>query len=95
MPGGQGVVTVCRDGGVRHWDREGRLLAVMRAHVKPVWFVEGTADGGTVATASEDTTVRLWPLRREDLLRLAKERSIRDFTPEERDRYGHLLEPPR
>ena len=49
--------------------------------------------GGTVATASEDTTVRLWPLRRDDLLRLAKERMVRGFTPEEHDRYGPLLEP--
>jgi WD40 repeat protein len=95
LPGGKGVVTTCKDGAVRHWDREGRLLAVMRGHVKPVWFVECTADGAMVATASEDTTVRLWPLRRDDLLRLAKERSIRSFTPEERDRYGPLLEPAR
>jgi WD40 repeat protein len=93
LPGGKGVVTVCKDGAVRHWDRGGKLLAVMRAHVKPVWFAECTADGGSVATASEDTTVRLWPLLRDDLLRLAKERSIRGFTPEERDRYGPLLEP--
>lgn len=93
LPGGKGVVTTCKDGTVRHWDRDGRLLAVMRGHVKSVWFVECTADGGTVATASEDTTVRLWPLRRDDLLRLAKERMVRDLTPEEHDRYGALLEP--
>lgn len=93
LPGGKGVVTTCKDGSVRHWDRDGRLLAVMRGHVKSVWFVECTADGGTIATASEDTTVRLWPLRRDDLLRLAKERSIRGFTPEEHDRFGPLLEP--
>ncbi|HEX5136944.1 MAG TPA: WD40 repeat domain-containing protein [Planctomycetota bacterium] len=94
LPGGKGVVTSCRDGAVRHWDRGGRLLAVMRGHVQPVWFVECTLDGNTLATASEDTTVRLWPLGRDDLLRLSKERLVRDFTPEERDRYGPLLEPP-
>ncbi len=91
LPGGLGVATTCKDGAVRHWDRDGRLLAVMRGHVKAVWFVECTKDGATLATASEDTTVRLWPLRREDLLRIARERSFRDFTAEERDRYGDLL----
>jgi WD40 repeat protein len=93
LPGGLGVATTCKDGAVRHWDRDGRLLAVMRGHAKAVWFVECAKDGATLATASEDTTVRLWPLRREDLLRIAKERSFRGFTAEERDRYGNLLAP--
>lgn len=93
LPGGLGVATTCKDGAVRHWDRDGRLLAVLRGHAKAVWFVECTKDGATLATASEDATVRLWPLRREDLLRIAKERSFRGFTPEERDRYGALLAP--
>jgi len=91
VPGRGGVVTTCKDGAVRHWSREGRLLAVMRGHVNAVWVVECTEDGATLATGSVDTTVRLWPLKRDDLLRIAKERSFRDFTPEERDRYGDLL----
>jgi len=94
VPGGGGVLTTCKDGAVRHWSRKGQLLAVMRGHVKGVWFIECTKDGATATSASEDTTVRLWPLKRDDLLRLAKERSIRDFTPEERDRYGDLLATP-
>ncbi len=95
LPGGLGIATTCKDGAVRHWDRDGRLVAVMRGHAKAVWFVECTKDGSILATASEDTTVRLWPLRREDLLRIARERSFRAFTPEERDRYGALLAPAR
>jgi WD40 repeat protein len=93
LPGGLGVATTCKDGAVRHWDRDGRLVAVMRGHAKAVWFVECSADGATLATGSDDTTVRLWPLRRDDLLRIARERSFRGFTPEERDRYGPLLSP--
>ncbi|MHC4729368.1 MAG: WD40 repeat domain-containing protein [Planctomycetota bacterium] len=91
LPRGQGVVTACKDGSVRHWDRDGRLRAVMKGHVSAVWRLDCTKEGDWLATASEDTTLRLWPLGRASLLRIAQERLCRDFTPEERARYAKLL----
>jgi WD40 repeat protein len=92
LPEGRGIITTCKDGSVRHWDREGNLLAVMHGHTRAVWLLDCTKDGSWLATGSEDSTVRLWPLRREDLLRIARERLCREFTPEERERYRRLLE---
>jgi WD40 repeat protein len=91
LPHGLGIVTACSDGSIHHWDREGHLLAVMRGHVRNVWLLDSSKDGTWLVTGSVDTTARLWPLRREDLLRIANERASRDFTAEERERYERLL----
>jgi WD40 repeat protein len=91
LPERRGIVTACKDGSIRHWDREGQLRAVMHGHVRTVWLMDCTKDGEWLVTGSEDTTARMWPLRREDLLRIAGERASRDFTDEERYRYERLL----
>jgi WD40 repeat protein len=80
------------DGTVRHWDPDGKLLAVMKTHCgRAVTCGDYTTDGRWLVTGAEDMTVRIWPLRRDDLLRIAKERVPRDFTPAERERFAALL----
>jgi WD40 repeat protein len=91
LPRGQGAVTGCRDGTVRHWDADGQLRAVIAGHARTVWRVEGSKEGDWIATGSEDTTVRLWPLGCDALLAIARERACRDFTAEERARYARVL----
>ena len=48
-------------------------------------------DGSRVLTTSSDKTARLWPVDADQLLERADRLCIRDFTPEERERYGDLL----
>jgi WD40 repeat protein len=89
---GRSFMTGCMDGSIRHWDRDGKLLAVMSGvEGVMVTYIDYTDDGRWLATGGDDGTARLWPLKREDLLRAAKDRVPRDFTEEERDRYSALL----
>jgi Flp pilus assembly protein TadD len=50
-------------------------------------------DGRFVATGSVDGTARLWHADDAELVRVAEERILRDFTPEERNRFAALLGP--
>ena len=54
-------------------------------------FATFSPDGSRILTSSVDKTARLWPVETEDLLARADRRCIRDFTPEERERYAHLV----
>jgi len=87
-----GFVTGCDDGLVRHWDLEGKLLAVMDGHKGiGITCADFTDDGAFLATGADDGTVRIWPLKRDDLSRIARDRVSRDFTPAERERFAALL----
>ena len=70
---------------------EGRELAIFRGHQGIVWWCEFSPAGDRVLTASWDRTVRTWLVDPVELLRLARKRAYRDFTPAERARYAGLL----
>jgi len=92
LPERDGFVTGCGDGLVRHFDRDGRLLAVMDGHMgHGIVCGDYTDDGRFLVTGGDDGTARIWPLERDDLLRIAKERVSREFTPAERKKYPDLL----
>lgn len=92
LPEQDGFVTGCMDGLVRHWDRDGNLRAVMDGQEKcAITCADRTEDGRYLATGSDGGTAYVWPLKRDDLLRLARDRVARGFTPEERELYAELL----
>ncbi len=57
----------------------------------PLPLARLSPQGDLISAASTDGTARLWYVRGDDLLRIANERQVRDFTPEERERYKDLL----
>ena len=50
-----------------------------------------SAAGDRILTASVDKSIRLWLIRPHDLLKLADELILRDFTRNEREQYAELL----
>jgi len=53
---------------VRVWDGEGRLLHRLEGHQGRVWSVAFAAEGGRLASASDDGTVRVWNVESGKLL---------------------------
>ena len=90
-PDAQLIATASRDKTARIWNREGELLAVLSGHEGLVWSVDFSPAGDRLLTASFDRTARVWLVDVEDLLRVAQQRSFRDFTADEIKRYGDLL----
>lgn len=80
------------DGTARVYGLDGTELVVLRGHARAVTAAVFSADGRALLTASQDGTARLWHVNAEDLLRVADERILRDFTREERLRFAELLE---
>jgi WD40 repeat protein len=49
------------DNAVRLWDlRTGKLLGLCTGHKQSVWSIAFSPDGRTLATASDDSTLKLW-----------------------------------
>lgn len=66
----------------------GAAPILLRGHGRPVSALGTTADGRWLISASaDDHTVRLWHLRLDDLLELARMTASRNLTPEEFARY--------
>jgi WD40 repeat protein len=62
-PDGRSLVAPEPDGAVGVWDvASGTLRAELRGHTMPVNGLALSADGATVFTASQDGTVRSFPL---------------------------------
>ena len=61
-PDGQRLATGSRDGTVKLWNRQGKLLATLKGHRGAVYGVSFSPDGQRLATASQDRTVALWDL---------------------------------
>ncbi|KIJ64837.1 hypothetical protein HYDPIDRAFT_61126, partial [Hydnomerulius pinastri MD-312] len=68
--GEQRLVTGSSDGGVSVWDREtgAQIGHVLEGHTKLVYVVDVSPDGKTIASGSEDNTVRVWNAETEELL---------------------------
>jgi WD40 repeat protein len=86
---GRYAVTSGADGTARVWDvSTGEELRRFAGHKAAIFGVDISADGSLVATGGFDGTVRLWytDLNRtvDDICR----RLIRDFSDDERTRYG-------
>jgi WD40 repeat protein len=62
------------DHAVRLWDTDtGELLGACEGHKQPVWAIAFAPDGRTLASSSDDGTVKLWNLAtRQELLSIRK-----------------------
>lgn len=73
------------------WDvSSGREIASLYGHTGRVMGVAFSPDGTQVATGAEDGTVRLYALKVEDLVALARSRLTRSLTAEECQKYLHV-----
>ena len=59
-PDGQMIVTGCRDGTIKLWNRNGSEIKQFPGHTKYVSSVQFDPDGQTFASASWDGTIKLW-----------------------------------
>jgi WD40 repeat protein len=90
-PDGRSVVTAGNDGRLRVWDwRRGLVLVALRQEGF-AFGVDALPDGRRFVSASDDGSVRVWecdvcgPV--EEVLALAKKRTTRDLTADERERF--------
>jgi len=66
--GAEAVVSCGEDGTCRVWDMEsGHQLVSMEGHLGRLWRVSVAAGHRLVATAGEDSSIKVWPLLRADL----------------------------
>lgn len=93
-PDGRSLVTAGTDGSARLWDAQtGTEQALLRPNtlepmaLQRVFF---SPDGQYVATLATDGQVHLWAATWEMLLKLARDRSLRQLTPDECGRYLRL-----
>ena len=90
-PAGDRIVTASADGTARLWSLDGEEQAVLAGHRGGVRGARFSPDGRYVVTAGQDGTARVFLVYVEDVLELARSRSTRGFTPEERARFAELL----
>jgi WD40 repeat protein/tRNA A-37 threonylcarbamoyl transferase component Bud32 len=74
------IATASQDRTAAVWSIAGVRLARLAGHAMPVWSARFTAGGDEVVTASDDGTVRLWPLAADDVWALVR----RDLDPARR-----------
>jgi WD40 repeat protein len=87
-PDGRSIVTASADGTARLWEAEtGAEMAVLNPGVtgEPVKMQQAffSPDGQYVATLTEDGQIYLWAATWDMLLKLARDRSFRQLTPQE------------
>ncbi|MBD2778077.1 PD40 domain-containing protein, partial [Iningainema sp. BLCCT55] len=59
-PDGKTIASSSRDGTVKLWSSDGKLLQTLKGHTKAVTSVSISLDGKTIASSSRDGTVKLW-----------------------------------
>jgi hypothetical protein len=92
-PDGSLLLTASEDGTARLWRLPGgEETSVVRGTGSPLVAAAFSRDGTRFTTVGARGEISTWYVGREDLLRLAKERSLRELTEDERARYGPLLE---
>jgi WD40 repeat protein len=94
-PDGQRVVTAGADGTAYIWEMQtGTAEAELRLHQtnEPMSLLQASfsPDGQYVATLTKDGRVHLWAATWEMLLKLSRDRSLRQLTPDECNRYLKL-----
>ena len=91
-PDGRSIVTASADGTARLWEAEtGTAMAVLNPGVtgEPAKMQQAffSPDGQYVATLTEDGRIYLWAATWDMLLKLARDRSFRQLTPQECAQY--------
>jgi len=85
-PDGSCLFTAAADGTICLWASDGSRLATLRGHLDTLSDVAFLGDGQTLVTAA-GSVAWLWPATEEGLLALARRRTLRDLSPDERERY--------
>ena len=89
-PDGSRLATASGDGTVKIWDvSTGLELLTLHGHASRVFGVAISPDGTLLATAGQDGTSRLYLLKLEELVDLAKSRLTRTWTREECQKFLH------
>ncbi|MBN8592409.1 MAG: protein kinase [Anaerolineae bacterium] len=81
------ILSWSSDGTLRLWSSDGESLRVLSGHTSGVGGVQLLADG-RILSWSGDGTLRTWDVDYRDFIEYAWTRIFRDFTSEERQRFG-------
>ncbi len=85
------IATASGDGTAKMWNAEtGEELLTLTGHTDVVTAVSFSPDGTRLATSSRDETVRVYLLKIEELIALARSRLTRSLTDAECKQYLHM-----
>jgi WD40 repeat protein len=94
-PDGSRLVTASGDGTLKIWDTSsGEELLTLQGHTGRVFGVAISPDGTRLATAGQDGISRIYLLRLDDLVELARTRVTRSLTIDECKKFLHRQECP-